>query len=294
MTNAPRRGVGQPRPVALEVLRLPGRPITCNGRPVDAAARVSAGPDPETGLGLDTRLACLRINPWKPKGVLPLSSQELTWGTPGVCPSCGVVTDHLWFAELKSTFIGPKRGEEVTHTVGGSQGWLLASRCLSPDCEGLAAWIRESSRAHIKGPTKMVYPLARLRTPPKDGLEPREAELYEEAAGVAPTSRRAASALLRVLLEAFLKRHLAAAGQPVKGKNLARLIEAAVDHLDLSRTMKEGLTAIRRRGNASVHDPYGLTDDARADDLPWLFQAVDDLVDDLHVKPTRWADISKT
>lgn len=139
----------------------------------------------------------------------------------------------------------------------------------------------------------MVYPNAAVRIPPTEGLEPEETELYEEAAAVAPASRRAASALLRVLLEAFLKRHLDEAGQPVKGKNLFELIEVAVDHLDLTQTMKKGLTAIRRRGNASVHDPYGLTDDARAADLPLLFQAVDDLVDDLHTKPTRWADIAE-
>ena len=100
--------------------------------------------------------------------------------------------------------------------------------------------------------------------------------------------------MLRVLLEAFLKRHLTAAGQPVKRKNLAGLIDEAVVHLDLSQTLKDGLTAIRRRGNASVHDPYGLTDEVRAADLPWLFQAVDDLVDDLYAKPNRWAGIAGT
>ena len=223
-----------------------------------------------------------------------MSGQELVWGTPGVCPSCGVVTDHLWFDELDATFTGPQRGEAVVHTVGGRQGWLLASRCLSPSCRALAAWIKTAPTSHHSGPTKMVYPTPVSGFPPTEGLEPEETKLYEEAAAVAPTSRRAASALLRVLLEAFLKRHLADAGQPVKGKNLFELIEAAVGHLDLSRTMKEGLTAIRKRGNASVHDPYGLTDDARAEDLPWLFRAVDDLVDDLHVKPTRWAGIAKT
>ena len=165
----------------------------------------------------------------------------------------------------------------------------MASRCLSPDCGALAAWIREPKP---NGLTKIVYPHAGIRIPPPEGLKPEEIELYEEAAAVAPTSRRAASALLRVLLEAFLKRHLDGAGQPVEGKTLFQLIEAAVNHLDISPTMKKGLTAIRKRGNASVHDPYGLADADRAKDLPLLFQAVDDLVDDLHTKPTRWAGIS--
>ena len=138
----------------------------------------------------------------------------------------------------------------------------------------------------------MVYPQSGIRIPPTEGLKPEETKLYKEAAAVAPISRRAACALLRVLLEAFLKRHLADAGQSLKRESLAELIDMAVAHLDLSRTLKEGLTAIRKRGNASVHDPYGLTDDARSADLPWLFRAVDDLVDDLHVKPNKWAGMA--
>ena len=121
---------------------------------------------------------------------------------------------------------------------------------------------------------------------------------YNDAAAVASASTRAACALIRVLLEAFLKRHLAAAGQPQdQHVPLAKLIEEAVTHLALSQPLKAGLTAIRKRGNTTMHDPYGLTDDTHADDthaddLPWLFQAVDDLVDDLHAKPGKWASIA--
>ena len=42
-----------------------------------------------------------------------------------------------------------------------------------------------------------------------------------------------------------------------------------------------------------MHDPYGLTEEAHASDLPWLFRAVDELVDELVVKPNKWADISE-
>ena len=222
-----------------------------------------------------------------------LSGHELVWGTPGVCPSCGVVTDHLWFNAPRSSVEGSKPPSGA-HLMTGSQGTLYVSRCLSPHCKALALWIKESIGFPNDGTIERVYPQTGIRIPPPEGLEPEETKLYEEAAAVAPTSRRAACALLRVLLEAFLKRHLTAAGQPVKGKNLAGLIDEAVAHLDLSQTLKNGLTAIRKRGNASVHDPYGLTDEARAEDLPWLFRAVDDLVDDLHVKPNRWAEIAGT
>ena len=142
--------------------------------------------------------------------------------------------------------------------------------------------------------TYLVYPQAGVRIPPADGLEDEEVKLYVEAAGIAPASPRAACALVRVLLEALLKRHLDQAGHAIKGNRLADLIDLAVAELDLSQTLKTGLTAIRKRGNTAVHDPYGLTDDTQAEDLPWLFQAVDDLVDDLHVKPQKWAGMAGT
>lgn len=228
------------------------------------------------------------------------SSQELTWGTSGVCPSCDAYAGHLWFTTLVSGIHDVQIDKTVRHEIKGSQGRLQVSRCLS--CRALALWFKRESRAvatpgygHVKtSPTKLVYPPTGIRVPPADGLEPEETDLYEEAAAVAPTSRRAASALLRVLLEAFLKRHLTTAGQSVDGKDLYQLIDLIVTHLELSPTMKTGLTAIRKRGNASVHDPYGLTDDERAEDLPWLFQAIDDLVDELHVKPAKWAGIADT
>ena len=176
----------------------------------------------------------------------------------------------------------------------GSQGQLLASRCVSQSCQALAVWIAAigMEKGIPKRVTHLVYPQAGVRIPPADGLEAEEVKLYEEAAGIAPVSPRAARALLRALLEAFLKRHLAAAGQPVKGKKLEGLTELAVGHLDLSQTLKQGLTAIRKQGNTAVHDPYGLTADASVEDLRWLFQAVDELVEELHVKPQKWADLA--
>lgn len=227
------------------------------------------------------------------------SSQELIWGTAGVCPSCGAYAGHLWFTTLVSGIHDEQTKKTVRHEIKGSQGQLNVSRCLS--CDALACWLKTPLARHdpIRGQvrtsrTKLVYPLPGIRVPPADGLQPEETDLYEEAAAVAPTSRRAASALLRVLLEAFLKRHLTTAGQSVGSKNLYQLIDLTVTYLDLSPTLKTGLTAIRKRGNASVHDPYGLTDAEQAEDLPWLFRAIDDLVDELHVKPAKWSAIAKT
>lgn len=172
----------------------------------------------------------------------------------------------------------------------------MVSQCVSQSCRALAVWIRAvvTEKGIAKQVDYLAYPQARVRIPPADGLEDAEVKLYLEAAGIVPVSPRAACALVRVLLEALLKRHLDQAGHATKDKRLVDLIDLAVAELDLSQTLKTGLTAIRKRGNTAVHDPYGLTDDTRTEDLPWLFQAVDDLVDDLHVKPQKWAGMAGT
>ena len=121
---------------------------------------------------------------------------------------------------------------------------------------------------------------------------PDEIKLYQEAADIERLSPRAARALLRALLERFLKRHLSIAGHSVERKKLVAVIDLAVEHLDLSKTLKTGLTAVREQGNTALHDPYGITDDANPDDLRWLFQAVEELVEELHVRPQKWADLA--
>ena len=198
-------------------------------------------------------------------------------------------------------FLDPVAQKGAEAMIHGRQGKLLVSKCASPDCKALAFWLERIVPVRVEGPpphtksvVSMVYPQTGVRIPPADGLEPKEVRLYNEAAAVAPVSPRAGCALVRVLLEAYLKRHLADAGHPADGKPLAKMIELAVQHLDLSPTLKTGLTAIRERGNTAMHDPYGLTDDARAEDLPWLFHAVDELVEELHVKPQKWAGMAET
>ena len=166
------------------------------------------------------------------------------------------------------------------------------SKCPSRACGSLAFWYAGIDRALGTTEPRLVYPQTGVRIPPAVGLEDKESKLYEEAAAVARISPRAACALVRALLEAYLKRHLHDAGHSVKGKRLVEVIDVAVNNLDLSTTLKSGLTAIRNQGNLAVHDPYGLTDDVRIDQLPWLFQAVDALVLELDVMPRKWADMA--
>ena len=226
-----------------------------------------------------------------------MTNQELVWGEPGLCPSCGVVTEHIWFDEIVGIRPHPLTGQNIEDRMVGSQGRPRVSMCVSKSCEGIAFWFDNRIGAPPTREVRLVYPQLGIRHPPEEGLEPQEIKLYREAAAVASASPRAACALVRALLEALIKRHLVDNGHSIESnkdrdKNLYELIDMAVEDLDLSSQLKMGLNAIRKRGNAAVHDPYGLTDDVRAEELPWLFQAVDDLVDELHVKPQRWAGMT--
>ena len=207
-----------------------------------------------------------------------MSDQELEWGKPGRCPLCGVVTEHVWFELVKA--VEPDDFEylvvSIVDELEGSQGELLVSRCMSGACDALALWLRAVDPLSNTERVRLVYPQADVRIPPADGLRDEDVKLYEEAARIAAVSPRAACALVRVLLEALLKRYLVDAGHSIKDKRLVDLIDLAVEKLDLSQTLKTGLTAIRKRANTAVHDPYGLTDDTHTEDLPWLFAAVDD------------------
>ena len=169
----------------------------------------------------------------------------------------------------------------------GAQGTLVVSKCAAEACKAVALWFERHHGAERE--TELVYPQTGIRIPPSDGLEAEEIKLYEEAAAIERMSPRAARALLRALLEAFLKRHLADGGHSVGGRNLVGLIDLAVHHLDLSQTLKKGLTAVRAQGNTALHD---LTDEASTEDLRWLFQAVDELIEELHVRPQKWAALA--
>ena len=214
----------------------------------------------------------------------PAESQP-EFGKLGICPACGALTQRRIVVNRHGTVICNHSHPSGKFHISTHSGYAVDA-CVSEDCRAVGFWVEDND-----GPT-LVYPLTGVRRPPAEGLEDRESQLYEEAAAIAPLSPRAACALVRVLLEAFLNRHLAVQGVFTAGKRLVELIDLAVSNLGLSSNLREGLTAIRKRGNMAVHDPYGLTDDARADELPWLFQAVDSLVDELHTTPKKWGELA--
>ena len=232
-----------------------------------------------------------------------MKEQSIEWGKPGICPYCGVLTDHRWSPHPVSLML-PDHLAGATHQdaifLHDGDNPVYASTCVSERCGRTAFWVEQTiidpdeptgdfeGTPHCKPRTSkrvMLYPEAGNRPPPADGLDQRELDLYKEAAKIATISPRAAAALLRVLLEAFLKR------QYGSNDRLINLIEKSEQDDNLPTSIKTGLEAIRIRGNATVHDPYGITSEEQENDLPMLFQAIDDLVDELHAKPKRWNDI---
>ena len=68
-----------------------------------------------------------------------LSSQQLAWETPGVCPSCGAITDHHWFSEVLAHTYDPQLARGISHELEGNQGKLLVSVCMSEQCQATEA-----------------------------------------------------------------------------------------------------------------------------------------------------------
>lgn len=128
----------------------------------------------------------------------------------------------------------------------------------------------------------MASPVA----PPHPDAPPSVAELYEEARGVLPISRRASAALVRATLERLLRELDPDNG----GKRLDELI--AQLRGQIREPLWKFLTAIRIVGNDSLHSEEGelavlyLRGDSDEIVEP-LFEAVNTLVEELVTQPAK-------
>lgn len=215
---------------------------------------------------------------------------------PSRCPGCEGPDTQDWYGRVNMT-LGDLLVElppTLELNTGSSHVWL--ARCNNLQCGRLSYWLRTQSfdDEDLWLDPRFVRFHDDARQPPDEGLIEEEADLYRQAAMVAAVSPRAACALLRVLLEGFLQREITARGHNVGRKRLVELVEAAVEHLNLSATLRAGLSAIRVQGNQAVHDVYGISQPAGEDTVHWLFVAIDDLVDDLYIKPQKWVPLTET
>jgi hypothetical protein len=119
-------------------------------------------------------------------------------------------------------------------------------------------------------------------------MPPSVRELYDEAAAVAPVSRRAGAALARATIERLLKHLDPEAPKRASLEKRIDLIEARV-----STTLRELLDIVRITGNGAVHvddEPeeivsFALNDKEGAALLELLLDAANQLVDELIARP---------
>lgn len=211
------------------------------------------------------------------------------------CVACGYGEEPAWLAVVHRSLneLLDELPESLSLDLDDSAIWL--ARCERSECMALSYWLRSPSEHSYDGwgMERFVALHRDVRQPPGQGLELEEAELYREAAAVTGISPRSACALLRLLMESLLKRYLADAGHSSSNKKLFKLIEMAEQHLDLSSMLKSGLSAIRVQGNEASHDIYGISAGTAEDNVKWLFVAIEQLIDDLYVKPQKWAELEQ-
>ncbi len=145
----------------------------------------------------------------------------------------------------------------------------------------------------------MIYPRAQLGGPPHPDMPGEVRDLYEEAASVAPVSRRAGAALARATVERLIK--LLDPDAPRKADKLDHRIERIRGRV--SPPVAEMLDVVRVTGNKALHvedDPAELVvlalDDKEGPQLlELLLDTANDLVDELITKPkttsTYWAKL---
>ncbi|WP_164874479.1 DUF4145 domain-containing protein [Rathayibacter festucae] len=216
------------------------------------------------------------------------------------CPFCHVSSAQKW-AELGQGLITgngkafrtlePREEDEADafweQTVELSH-WIRSSRwacSLCDNCDRTAVW-RDNT---------MVYPV-RSASDIEDAhpdMPESAAALYREARDVVPISRRAGAALARAALERLVKELDPDA--PARASLDDRIVRL---HTRVSQPLWDLLTVLRHTGNKSLHvdsEPDAATvlvlDPQDEDALPILFGALNDLVDELVLRPRRTSEL---
>lgn len=216
------------------------------------------------------------------------------------CPFCGISAAQKWselgwglgtmngnvFRELE-----PREGDESDlswHDPLDLPDWIRMSRwacSLCDNCNRAAIW-REST---------MVYPM-RSASEIEDAhpdMPEDAAALYREARDVVPISRRAGAALARAALERLVKDLDPDA--PAKASLDDRIVRL---HPRVSQPLWALLTVLRHTGNKSLHVESEqdaatvlVLDPQDEETLPVLFGALNNLVDELVLRPRRAAEL---
>ncbi len=167
--------------------------------------------------------------------------------------------------------------------------WVVGSTWASAQCQ-------RCRKASIWRDDVMVYPSGKGGPAPHEDMSASARALYEEARAVVPISRRAGAAMARATLE-FVLREL----DPEAGEKAT--LNARIENVRprVSSGLIEILDVIRYAGNESVHvgdstdDVIVLVLDERTTELiDFLFESINDLVDELHTKPSRQRGLAQS
>lgn len=196
-----------------------------------------------------------------------------------VCPHCGAFTQQEWseIAEVEEDGwsalydLPPSMRNAGAFWESRPQWW--ASTCFV--CSKKAIWRGDS----------IVFPSASALPRPHRDLAGAALTLYDEAAAVAPHSRRASAALARAALEALLKQ-LDASPRIALDDRIAKV------QSQVSQPLGQLLTIVRHVGNKALHGADDtdelvalVLDGEDAEVLEVLFEAINGLVDELITRP---------
>lgn len=198
------------------------------------------------------------------------------------CPTCDAYAHHVWGDILVQKNNRPTTHLQITMKSGSPISRWMAAQCAS--CNDWSVWFDDT----------MVHPAGRVGPPPHLDMPAEVRDLYEEASSVGETSRRAAAALARAVVEQLLK-HLDPQA-PKKAKLDAR-IERIRDQV--STSLGQMLDVVRATGNSSLHGDETptdlvvilLDDQEGAEMLELLLETANDLVDEMITRPRRKSEL---
>ncbi|MCI1018189.1 DUF4145 domain-containing protein [Microbacterium sp. C5A9] len=210
------------------------------------------------------------------------------------CPRCDVRAQQVWSWVLLS------KDEFADERVELFSDEAEVSRSFDED--SLRMVMSEWRAAHCQGCDQKtlwrdgvnVYPQAVSAPAPHPDMTADVRDVYEEARRVLPISRRAGAALARAALEKQVK---LLDPDPPKNSRLDDLIARLTSKV--STGLSERLDIIRHVGNKALHGVDDsdelvvlyLEDSQGADEIAeLLFDAINDLIDELVTRPARTRD----
>lgn len=191
------------------------------------------------------------------------------------CPRCGAYAHQRWQTLQRSVPMGTSTFFDSEKGKVSASTWR-ASTCSR--CNESSVWRAD----------RMVFPTSGVVAVPHADMPDTARELYDEAREVAGISRRAGAALARATLERLLKVLDPQAGSVALDKRIGRILPR------VSEPLGQLLTVIRHVGNKSLHVPdqpdeilVFVLDEENGQVMELLFEAINDLVDELITRPAR-------